>query len=121
MTELAVIPPCDPAPSVPYEATPIPPARDHLNPDTKRAAVLRVFLERGDRGLNCFEAVTLAHDYVLRTTVSECWRYHGIVFAKRFECVLGHAGSKVDCVRYSLTAEGAATVRELLGASLEAA
>jgi hypothetical protein len=92
-----------------------------LDPQTKRAAVLRVFLERGERGLNCFEAVRLAHDYILRTTVSECSRLHRIDFAKRFEAVPGHAGSKVDCVRYSLTADGAARVRELLGESLEAA
>lgn len=92
-----------------------------LSPDTKRAAVLRAFLERGVRGLNCFEAVSIAHDYVLRTTVSECSRYHGIQFNKRFEAVSGHAGSKVDCVRYTLTAEGAAKVRELLGESLKAA
>lgn len=89
-----------------------------LGLDTKRAAVLRVFYQRGQRGLNCFEAVTLAHDYVLRTTVSECVRYHGIGFTKRFESVPGHAGSKIECVRYSLTAEGAARVRELLGQTL---
>lgn len=110
MAELAVIP------SV---SSPPPPLKP-LGPDTKRAAVLRVFLERGERGLNCFEAVRLAHDYILRTTVSECSRVHGIEFAKRFESVPGHAGSKVDCVRYSLTPEGAARVRELLGESLEA-
>ncbi len=86
-----------------------------LNPKSKRAAVLRVLLDRGAAGLNCFEAVRLAHDYVLRTTVSECWRYHGISFAKRYEQVPGHGGSKVDCVRYSLTPEGAAKVRDLLG------
>lgn len=100
---------------------PAAPAKAKLNHDTKRAAVLRVFLERGERGLNCFEAVPLAHDYVLRTTVSECARYHGIEFAKRFECVPGHAGSRVDCVRYSLTAGGVERARELLGESLEAA
>lgn len=92
-----------------------------LNPSTKRASVLRVFLERGERGLNCFEAVRLAHDYVLRTTVSECSRYHGIAFRKHFEQVPGHNGGKVECVRYSLTPEGAATVRELLGENLKAA
>lgn len=86
-----------------------------LNPKSKRAAVLRVFLERGARGLNCFEAVTLAHDYVLRTTVSECRSFHGIEFAKRYETVPGHNGSRIDCVRYSLTANGTARVRELLG------
>lgn len=92
-----------------------------LNHDTKRAAVLRVFLARGELGMNCFQAVSMAHDYVLRTTVSELMRYHGIEFAKRFECVPGHAGSKVDCVRYTLTAGGAERARELLGESLEAA
>ncbi len=86
-----------------------------LNPKSKRAAVLRVFLERGTTGLNCFEAVRIAHDYVLRTTVSECSRYHGVTFHKRYEQVPGHGGSKVDCVRYSLTDEGAAKARELVG------
>jgi len=92
-----------------------------LNPRSKRANVLRVFLERGAAGLNCFESVRLAHDYVLRTTVSECKRYHGIEFLKRYEQVPGHADSKVDCVRYSLSPRGVARVRELLGESLLAA
>lgn len=92
-----------------------------LNPNTKRAAVLRCFLERGQRGLNCFEAVRLARDYVLRTTVSEIRRYHGIEFAKRFEQVPGFNGSRVDCVRYSLTTEGAAKAREILGDELREA
>lgn len=86
-----------------------------LNPDTKRAAVLRVFLERGDAGLNCFEAVRLAHDYVLRTTVSEAVRYNGVAFHKAFEAVPGHNGSRVDCIRYKLTAEGTERARQLLG------
>jgi hypothetical protein len=84
-----------------------------INPTTKRAAVLRVFLERGNTGLNCFEAVNLAHDYVLRSTVSELVR-DGISFSKRPEQVPGHGGSPVDCVRYSLTPEGAAKARALL-------
>lgn len=86
-----------------------------LNHKSKRAAVLRVFLERGAAGLNCFEAVRLAHDYVLRTTVSECKRYHGIDFLKRFEQVPGHAGGSVDCVRYSLSPDGTEKALELLG------
>jgi hypothetical protein len=90
------------------------PQEKPLNPQSKRAAVLRVFLERGSAGLNCFEAVRLAHDYVLRTTVSECQRYHGIAFAKTYEQIPGHNDSKVDCVRYVLTPEGAARVRKLL-------
>lgn len=93
----------------------------HLSPKSKRASVLRCFLERGNAGLNCFEAVRLAHDYVLRTTVSECWRYHGIEFAKSYETVPGHAGSEVQCVRYRLTDEGAQRSRELLGDDLRQA
>jgi hypothetical protein len=92
-----------------------------LNPTSKRASVLRVFLERGERGLNCFEAVRLAHDYVLRTTVSELYRYNGIEFKKRYEQVPGHAGSTADCVRYSLTPQGADKARELLGEVLREA
>jgi len=92
-----------------------------LKPRTKRAAVLRVFLERGDRGLTCFESVPLAHDYVLRTTVSELQRLNGVLFNKRFEQVPGFNGSRVDCVRYTLTPEGAERARELLRDSLRVA
>jgi hypothetical protein len=86
-----------------------------LNHNTKRAHVLRVFLDQGSVGLNCLDAVRLAHDYVLRTTVSELSRYNGIQFNKRYEQVSGHNGSVADCVRYSLTPEGAARARCLLG------
>jgi hypothetical protein len=91
------------------------PARP-LKPNSKRANVVRVFVERGDAGMNCFEAVRIAHDYVLRTTVSECARYHGITFLKTYEQVPGFGGSAIDCVRYVLTPEGAAKARELLSA-----
>lgn len=40
-----------------------------ISPRTKTAAILRLFIQRGERGLNCFESVRLAHDYVLRSTV----------------------------------------------------
>lgn len=94
-----------------------PQAPDEYKPlvkNSKRAAVLRIFLDRGDAGLNCFEAVRLAHDYILRTTVSQLVRYHGIQFNKRFEQIPGHAGSTVDCVRYVLSTNGEARARELL-------
>lgn len=86
-----------------------------LSPKSKRASVLRCFLERGAAGLNCFEAVRLAHDYVLRTTVSECKRFHGIEFRKRYEAVPNFAGGQTDCVRYWLSPEGEAIARDLLG------
>lgn len=121
-TAQAVIPPvpAEVVPLIPDETPPTPPAKP-LNPDSKRAAILRAFLEVGERGMNCFTAALKYGDFVLRTTVSECSRYHGIAFNKKFEQVPGRNGSKVDCVRYSLTAEGAQKARELLGESLKAA
>lgn len=85
-----------------------------LTTGTKRAEVLRIFLERGDSGMTCFEAVRLCHDYVLRSTVSELSRLFGVEFNRRYEQVPGFNGSRVDCVRYSLTRDGAARARRLL-------
>lgn len=87
-----------------------------LTPGSKRAAVLRVFLDRGELGMNCFESVRLAHDFVLRSTVSQLVRFHGIAFSKTWEQVPGHAGSTADVVRYRLTPKGEARARDLLGA-----
>ena len=91
--------------------------RFKLNPNTKRAGVLRLFLQRGDRGLNCFEAVRLGHDYVLRSTVSDVGRDFGIEFSREWEKVPGHNDSVVDCVRYRLTPESTSKVRKMLGES----
>lgn len=85
-----------------------------INPKSKRAHVLRCFLQRGSRGLSCFEAVDLCRDYVLRTSVSELVRFHGIGFTKRYEHFTNSGGSRTDYVRYALTAEGAQRARELL-------
>jgi hypothetical protein len=93
------------------EPTPLEP---RLRPNTKRASVLRIFLERGDAGMNCFEAVSVAHDYVLRSTISDLYRGFGITFNRKYEQVPGHAGSKVECVRYWLSPEGEAKARKLL-------
>lgn len=91
--------------------------RATISSRTKTAAVLRCFIERGDRGLTCFEAVRLAHDYVLRSTVSGLQINHGLVFHRRNERVPGHAGSTVDCVRYWLNEKGRQRAAELLGIS----
>lgn len=115
MAELAILPG-----SVGTVATR--PTERKLSHDSKRAAVLRVFLERGQRGLNRFEAERLAHDHCLNSTISECVRFHGIEFAKRFEKVPCLGGTKTtDVVRYALTAEGAARVHKLLGQTILAA
>ena len=96
---------------------------NRLTPGTKRADVLQAFIDRGRRGLNCFEAVGVCHDYVLRTTVSEFRRDFGIAFEKERETVPALGGSKTaECVRYRLTPEGEAMARDLLaGAELGAA
>lgn len=92
-----------------------------ISPRTKAAAVLKVFLDRGEHGLTCFEAVRLAHDYVLRSTVSNLQIQHGLVFQRRNERVPGHAGSVVDCTRYWLDEKGRQRAAELLGISHEVA
>jgi hypothetical protein len=80
----------------------------------KRAHVLRVFLERGDKGMNCFQAVELARDFVLRTTVSEIRKFHGIEFHKEPESFTNPGGTVTTCTRYRLTLEGAQRARDLL-------
>jgi hypothetical protein len=85
-----------------------------LNPKSKRAAVLRCFLERGDLGLTCFQAVELVRDYVLRTTVSEISREHRVEFHKEPHSFTNSSGSVTTCTKYRLTLEGAARAREIL-------
>jgi hypothetical protein len=88
-----------------------------LRQGTKAASLLALFLERGDRGLNCFEAVRLAHDYVLRTSVSNFQLQCGLVFHRRFEQVPGYNDSLVECVRYRIAPESIERARELIGIS----
>lgn len=98
--------------SRPTTVSPLVPKK--LNPKSKRAAMLRAFLEVGSEGMNCFTAALRFGDFVLRTTVSEMTRDDGIRFIKKFEQVPGRNGSKVDCVRYVLSPDGEAKARELL-------
>lgn len=90
-------------------------APKHVTPGTKAAAVLKMFLERGERGVNCFEAVRWAHDFVLRTSVSNLTHQYGLAFDRRFERVFGHGGTLVDCVRYQIAPGSRQSARELLG------
>lgn len=102
----------NPAPSANSE-----PGSDHtskLNPNTKRAAVLRTFLRRGEHGLNCFQAVSECHDYVLRSSVSDLQRQYGLTFRRQWEQVTGYQNSKVDCMRYWLAPESVALARDLV-------
>jgi hypothetical protein len=86
---------------------------------TKFASVLTTLLQRGS--LNCFEAVRLCHDYVLRSTVASLRREYGFQFLKQDESVPGHGGASVYCTRYSLTPEDRALALELLGDDLREA
>lgn len=88
--------------------------RRKLRPQSKRASLLRAFLNLGERGMNCFEAANQHHDYVLRSSVSDFRRCFGIQFLRKFETVPGHNGSKIECCRYWLSPDGARIARELL-------
>src|SRR5688500_5066786 len=88
--------------------------RARINPRTKAAAVLKTFLEDGERGMNCFESVRIAHDFTLRSTISNLRIQYGLVFARRWEEVPGHGGNFVECCRYWLARESIARARELL-------
>lgn len=89
---------------------------------SKRAMVLSVLLTRGTRGLNCFEAVTACHDYVLRSTVSELCADFGLEIPRELEQVPGYGGTRrIPCVRYRLSDADRRKVRELLELEAEAA
>jgi hypothetical protein len=71
-----------------------------LRKNSKSTKALRVFVQRGARGLNRFEAVTLARDYVLPQTVFALERRCGLQFSRTSETV-GEFSTR--CLRYSLT------------------
>jgi hypothetical protein len=54
---------------------------------SKRWNVLAAFFDRAELGLNMFDAIRLARDYVLRTTVSELAAEYGVKFRSEFETV----------------------------------
>lgn len=88
---------------------------------SKRAAVLAELLNKGKRGLNCFDAVRLCHDYVLRSTISELAKEHGFEFPRKPEVVPGYGGKPTDCTRYWLSEHDEVLARELLGWPAKAA
>lgn len=92
------------------EATPTP----RLKAGSKRADVLRVLIERGERGLNRFEAEQACHDHVLPSTVSELCAHFGLEIPRTLETVRGHRGKDTECSRYRLTALDVLKARRLL-------
>ena len=73
-----------------------------INYNTEKASMLRLFINLGERGLNCFEAANSHHDYVLRTTVSDLQRDYGLEFSRKYEQVPNAFNTITDCMRYWL-------------------
>lgn len=71
-----------------------------LKPGTKRYAVVRAILDSGAEGLDCFGAVRVAHDFVLRSTVSEVQSQYGLAISRRPHVVPNSFGGETHCVRY---------------------
>lgn len=86
-----------------------------LKYNTKKASMLRLFINLGDRGLNCFEAANSHHDYVLRTTVSDLQRDYGLEFSRKYEQVPNAFKTTTDCMRYWLDDANKAKALAILG------
>ena len=82
---------------------------------TKQIAMLNLFIEKGELGLNCFEAANYHHDYVLRTTVSDIQRKYGIIFSRKMESVSNAFGGKTECKRYWLDDANRVKANQILG------
>jgi len=83
---------------------------------TKKEAMLKTFIKKGKKGINCFEAANHHHDYVLRTTVSDLHRDYGIEFAREWEKVPNAFGKTTDCMRYWLDDSNIQRALAVLGA-----
>ena len=83
--------------------------------NTKKASMLRLFINLGERGLQCFEAANSHHDYVLRTTVSDLQIDYGLEFSRKWEKVPNAFGTSTDCVRYWLDVVNKAKALAILG------
>ena len=83
--------------------------------NTKKASMLRLFINLGERGLNCFEAANNHHDYVLRTTVSDLQRDYGLEFSRKYEQVPNAFKTTTDCMRYWLDDINKAKAKSILG------
>ena len=70
--------------------------------NTKKAAMLKLFVRLGEHGTNRFESANKYHDYVLSTTVSDLQLDYGLSFSRKWEQVPNAFGSLTDCVRYWL-------------------
>lgn len=72
------------------------------NTNTKNYKMLEALVYVGDRGLNCFEAVSQFHDYVLRSSITLLERKYGIEISREWEQVPNYTGGTTTCKRYWL-------------------
>lgn len=82
---------------------------------TKKENMLLLFVQLGEKGINCFEAANQHNDYVLRSTVSGLQRNEGFKFSRKGENVPNSFGKRTHCVRYWLDDENIAKALEILG------
>jgi hypothetical protein len=86
-----------------------------IRPNSKIGSVLQVLIERGPRGLTCFDAVYECHDFVLRSTISELKRRYAILINSVPHSVPNRFGGVTRCALYTLPASEHAKAAALLG------
>ena len=81
---------------------------------TKKTSILKVLVNVGDRGLDCFQAAIQHRDFVLRSTISDLQRDYDLDISREWIKVPNQFGSKTDCVRYWLDEANRAKAIKLL-------
>ncbi len=89
--------------------------RKRLKPGTKRWAVVKTMLDSGTDGIDCFQAAHLAHDFVLRSTISEIQSGYGLEISRRPHVVKNGFGGETHCVRYWIEGSARGHAERLLG------
>lgn len=84
-----------------------------MNRPRKYLRILRVLVERGERGLNRFEAAAQG-DSVLPQTVAKIETATGLHIERKLEAVPGWCGSTAHCARYWLNQESTKRALEFL-------
>lgn len=80
---------------------------------SKASRVLELLLRRGPRGLNRFEAVNEAHDWVLPSTISAL-QARGVPITSQIERVRGFGGHETRVARYAIAKPDRARAEALL-------
>ena len=89
--------------------------RATIRPNSKIGCVLQTMMERGQRGITCFDAVFECHDFVLRSTISDMKRRYGLRINSVPHTVPNRFGGITPCALYTLPASEYAKAAALLG------